>query len=90
MSLASDKSRYESILLYSEERIRKHTGHNLSLKEKLDVLFQTNQNLQAEIEVYRKLMDGEGVLRNQMVKVHEKEKGNSNYYYIIFLSTKYS
>lgn len=73
--LENEKIRYQSILSQSEEEIIRMTTKTRTLKERLQILFQSNQSLRAEIEIYRKLLDGEGVSRNSMVKIKEKEKG---------------
>jgi chromosome segregation ATPase len=74
LSLESDKARYLSILAQSEEEAIRMSNKTRTLKERLHVLFQSNQNLRTEIEVYRKLLDGEGVSKSSMVKVKEREK----------------
>jgi intermediate filament protein if len=74
LALENDKLRYQSVLSQSEEEVVRVTSKTRTLKERLQILFQSNQNLRAEIEVYRKLLDGDGVSRNSMVKIREKEK----------------
>jgi len=72
--MKNEEVRYQSTLHYSEEEIRRITEEDRRLKEKLRVVFQTNQNLRSEIEVYRKLLDGEGVSRKAYTKMQEKEQ----------------
>jgi len=74
LTLENDKARYYSIINQSEEEIVRMTNKTRTLKERLQILFQSNQNLRIEIEVYRKLMDGEGVSKSSMVKIKEREK----------------
>lgn len=54
-----EKYDYESALEVSESNIKRMLDDNRSLQDKLKMLFETNQNLYAEIAIYRKLLDAE-------------------------------
>uniref|UniRef100_A0A915KSP0 Intermediate filament protein n=1 Tax=Romanomermis culicivorax TaxID=13658 RepID=A0A915KSP0_ROMCU len=57
--LQREKYEYESALSISETHIKKMLVENRNLQEKLKALYDTNQNLYAEIAIYRKLLDTE-------------------------------
>jgi len=73
--MESEKHRYHTLFGNSETELRRVGEENDSLKEKLLELFRINRRLQAEIEVYRKLLDGETVSKKPVVvSKQEKEK----------------